>query len=109
MGLRGGDRFIAGWFKLLLRGLWHEEIGSVAKWLGWICDWNKVVGRCARLVAVASGYERKERQLVLIVRKVAVDGDWEKMRSRLEFCDGRGNIVIMVWPESGERKGGGRD
>jgi hypothetical protein len=45
MGLRGGDRFIAGWFKLLLRGLWHEEIGSMAKWLGWICDWNKVVGR----------------------------------------------------------------
>jgi hypothetical protein len=35
------------------------------------------VGGSARLVAVASGYERKERQLVLMVRKVAVDGDWE--------------------------------
>jgi hypothetical protein len=35
------------------------------------------VGGSARLVAVASGYERKERQIVLMVRKVAVDGDWE--------------------------------
>jgi hypothetical protein len=34
MGLRGGDRFIAGWFRLVLRGLWFEEIGSVAMWLG---------------------------------------------------------------------------
>ncbi|KAL9359906.1 hypothetical protein Peur_048029 [Populus x canadensis] len=59
-------------------------------WLGWICDWNEVVGRwcfrellgravvreadvgrlghngawVTRLLAVASGYERKVQQLV---------------------------------------------